>query len=167
MNTEKSDQIVKTWNKKDNPLQRACVTFERTFKTTPEILFLLLCPTTEYDWLPGWNCELLHSESGYTENNVIFRSSFFGADELFVCTRFEPNQAIDYARSCQDLCNKLDIRVTDNCDGTVTGRWIITVSALNKNGNQMVTEMKFGAQAMMDPILDALEHYINTGQIAA
>ena len=64
MNTERSDKLAAEWTRKKNPLVRASVACERRFNTTPAKLFPLLCPTTEYDWLPGWECELLHLASG-------------------------------------------------------------------------------------------------------
>lgn len=74
MNTEKSDKFVKEWTKRTNPLSRANITCQKTFRTSPEKLFPLLCPTTEYDWIPNWNGELLHSKSGLAEYNAIFKT---------------------------------------------------------------------------------------------
>lgn len=166
MNTEKSDRIVKKWAAKDNPLKRASITAERTFTTSPETLFRLLCPTTEYDWVPGWRCELLHSESGYAEFNAVFRTDFFGVDEIFVCTRYEFGKAVDYSRTSKDFGAKLDIRLTDNGDGTVTGRWVITASALTEQGNEVVDGLESTRQHF-EAILDGLEHYLSTGQMVA
>ena len=93
MNTEHSDKIAAQWRATPNPLRRGGISYGRIFNTTPLKLFPLLCPTTEYDWLPGWRCQLLHSDSGYTEYNVVFKTDFFGTEELWVCTRFEPGRA--------------------------------------------------------------------------
>ncbi len=76
MNTQKSDTFVNEWKAKEKPLRRTSFTAQRTFDATPEEIFPLLCPTTELDWLPGWNCELLHSQSGYAELNCVLRTSF-------------------------------------------------------------------------------------------
>lgn len=167
MNTDKSDKIAKEWAEKTNPLKRASVTLQRTFNTSPETLFPLLCPTTEYDWIPNWNCDLLHSNSGYAEYNAIFKTNFFGFEETWICTRYEPNKAIDYSRTSENICMKSDISLTDNCDGTVTGRWVITASALNENGNKMVDELGTTSRQQHEKGLDALEHYLNTGEMKA
>ncbi len=166
MNTKKSDKIATHWNKQTNPLKRASLTLTRTFNTTPEKFFPLLCPTTEYDWLPGWNCELLHSNSGYSEQNVVFRTNFFGPEEIWVCTRFEPNKIIEYARTSDIFCAKMEIHIMDNLDGTVTGHWVVIVSALNENGN-MVVEGLGAARIHLEKCLEALDHYINTGELMA
>lgn len=166
MNTERSDQIVNTWQANGNPLRSASFTAERTFATTPSKLFRLLCPTTEYDWLPGWQCKLLHSRSGYAEYNAVFLTNFFGAEELFVCTRYDVDQAIDYSRTSADYSAKLDIRLKDNQDGTVTGHWLVSASALNEQGNAFVNAMD-SLRTHFDQVLGQLEYYVSTGRMAA
>ena len=162
MDTERSDKFIAEWKNRVNPLQRASTAFQRTFKTSPESLFPLLCPTTEYDWVPNWSCDLLHSNSGRAEYNCVFRTRFLGPEELWICTRYEPNRAIDYARSSSDVTSKLEIRLTDNCDGTVTVTWVMTMSALNENGNAVVAQ-KEAARERIEMALTALEHYVNNG----
>ncbi len=164
MNTERSTSLASEWSQNTNLLERGSFTSQRTFSTSPETLFPLLCPTTEYDWLPGWSCELLHSNSGYAEHNVIFRTSSLGFEEVLVCTRFEPNRAIDYTRFSEELCGKLEISLTDNCDGTVTARWVVILSALTENGNQALSMLDAGRQRL-EGFLDALEHYVGTGEM--
>lgn len=39
---------------------------------TPERVFPLLCPVREYDWIEGWACQLVHTESGVVEEGCIF-----------------------------------------------------------------------------------------------
>lgn len=166
MNTEKSDRIVKAWRQQPNKLPRAQFVNQRTFNTSPEALFRLLCPTTEYDWLPGFECRLLHSESGYAEYNAVFETNVFGPEETWICTRFETGKAIDYASVSEHSCGKLDISVVDNGDGTVTGMWIVTRSALTEEGNMTKAEIE-QARAHFVKILDWLEHYINTGEMVS
>jgi hypothetical protein len=40
----------------------------------PEKVFPLLCPVREYEWIEGWNCDMLYSESGVAEDNCVFRT---------------------------------------------------------------------------------------------
>ena len=162
MNTERSDEVVRRRRTAENRLKRDTIAYGRRFNTTPERLFPLLCPTTEYDWLPGWRCELLHSDSGYAEYNALFRTDFFGDEELWACTRFEPGRAIEYARTAADYCAKMEITLSDHGDGSVTGTWVIRLSALNERGNRAVEALP-GSIADMEAILDALAHYAETG----
>jgi hypothetical protein len=164
MNTQKSDAIVKKWKKEKNPLRRISFTEQRTFQSLPDKIFPLLCPTTELDWLPGWNCELIHSQSGYAEPNCIFKTMFFGLDEIFICTRYEKNLAIDYLRMSDHICGKLDIKLLDHCDGSTTCVWLVTLSALDEIGNEMLKDIT-GANDQFGKAIDALEYYLINGEI--
>jgi len=35
-------------------------------------LFPLLCPVREYEWIEGWECELVHTASGLVEEGCVF-----------------------------------------------------------------------------------------------
>jgi hypothetical protein len=35
-------------------------------------VFPLLCPVREYEWIPGWSCELVHTGSGVVEPGCVF-----------------------------------------------------------------------------------------------
>lgn len=164
MNTQKSDAFIKTWKEKRNPLRRTSLVAKRTFEATPEEFFFLLCPTTELDWLPGWSCELLHSQSGYTELNCIFKTTFFGLDEIFICTRYEKNHAIDYLRMSEHISGKVEIKLLNHYNGTITGVWCITLSALDENGNVMLENIT-EAQNKFEEAINALEYYLINGKI--
>ncbi len=38
-------------------------------------IFPLLCPKYEEKWIPGWECEVLYSLSGYNEKGGVFRTT--------------------------------------------------------------------------------------------
>lgn len=164
MNTQKSDVVAEKWKKKEDPFRRISFIAHRTFLSPPDIIFPLLCPTTEFDWLPDWNCELLHTRSGYAEFNCIFKTSFFGMDELFVCTRYEKNLAVDYLRMSTHICGKLEVKLHDHCDGTTTGVWQVTLSAIDETGNDMLQSIS-GAKEHFEKAIDALQHYLTNGEI--
>jgi len=164
MNTEKSDQFIQTWLGTDHSLKRASFVTEKRFNAPPEVVFPLLCPTTELDWIPNWTCDLLHSNSGRAEYNAIFRTRFFGPEEIWVCTRYEVNRAIDYSRTSADVAAVMAISLADHCDGTTTGQWVVTISALGEKGNAAVSQIELGRQHLSQ-VLDGLEHYIDTGQM--
>jgi len=166
MNTKESDSLIKAWHQRAVALERFSFTCRKTFKTSPEVLFPLLCPTTEFDWLPGFECELLHSKSGYAEYNAIFSTNVFGPEEIWVCTRYEANKAVDYSSVCKESCGKLDITLVDNYDGTVTGTWVVTKSALCPDIHWTKTEIEEG-RARLAQIIDWLDHYVVTGEMAS
>ncbi len=165
MNTVRSDRFVGSWLESDRPLRRTTITFQRTFNTSPEILLRQLCPTTEYDWLPGWKCELLHSKSGYAEYDAVFKTTFFGPEEVWVCTRYEPGRAIAYTRVSADFCAIFEANLSENPDGTVTATWVETLSALTEQGNGIVAEAESMRERFFD-IFDSLDHFVQTGELA-
>lgn len=164
MKAHKSNAVVTKWKTEKNPFLRISFTEQRTFQSLPDKIFPLLCPTTELDWLPGWSCELLHSQSGYAELNCLFKTRFFGMDEIFICTRYEKNLAIDYLRMSEHISGKLDIKLLDHCDGQTTGVWLITLSALDETGNEMLKDTS-GAHDQFGKAIDALEYYLINGEI--
>jgi hypothetical protein len=45
-----------------------------TVRADAEAVFPLLCPVREYEWIPDWTCELIHTRSGLIEPGCIFRT---------------------------------------------------------------------------------------------
>ena len=45
---------------------------EVTINAPVEIAFPLVCPVREYDWIPGWKCNLLYCPGGRNEKGVVF-----------------------------------------------------------------------------------------------
>lgn len=164
MNTQHSDAIAQAWKATKNPLRRISFNQQRMFQSTPQEIFPLLCPTTELDWLPGWNCKLLHSQSGYAEFGCIFNTSYFGMDEVFICTRYEKDLAVDYLRMSTHIGGKLDIKLFDHCDGTTTGVWHVTLSALDEPGNEILQGIS-GAKKHFEKAIYALEYYLKNGEM--
>ena len=48
-----------------------------------EEIFPLLCPVREYDWIPGWGCDVQFTESGVAEDLCVFSTdtSDFGKEQ--------------------------------------------------------------------------------------
>jgi hypothetical protein len=129
-----------------------------------EELFPLLCPTREADWIPGWDCELVYTDSGYAEEDCIFKtdeSSIVG-DGLWVFTGFETNRYVEFVRVQQDLVTHARVTVIDDNDGTVTATWHVVSTGLTEKGNDRLDRMSSGAHA--GPLIEMLEHYLKTGK---
>jgi hypothetical protein len=46
---------------------------EVTINAPVEKVFPLVCPVSEYDWIPGWKCHLLYCPGGRIEKDVAFK----------------------------------------------------------------------------------------------
>ena len=106
MNTDLSDKEVQKMRAQGPQYERRVITHQQTFETTPDNLFPLLCPTTEFDWMDGWHCEMVYSQSLYQEYNAIFKTSYFNMDETWVVSHFEPNRVIEFVRVSEHVFSK-------------------------------------------------------------
>lgn len=126
----------------------------------PEAVFPLLCPVREYDWLEGWQCEMIYSKSGVAEDNCIFRTSHLGHTMTWSVSRYEPPRHIEFVAVVSDgFVMRLNIVLEPVADGTNL-RWTRIFTGLSEAGNQWLAERK--------PELDAdltrkIEHYLKTG----
>lgn len=166
MSNELSDSVVKDWRESGGQFSRASFTVRREFDVKPGKIFPLLCPTLEYDWLPGWTCEMLHSETGYAEHDCIFKTEFFGFPELWICTKYLKDSEICYQRISEHLSSMLDIRLIDQLDGSCIGVWHIAISALDEEGNRMIENLE-GAEKKFEKAIDALEYFLKEGRLAS
>lgn len=164
MNTELSNRRVEQWKAEGSEYERKVINHTQTFQSTPDKVFPLLCPTTEFDWMDGWHCEMIYSKSLYQEYNAIFRTSYFGFDEVWVVSHFEPNRIIEFTRVSENLSIKVDARLCDNLDGTTTGNWIVNSTALTEAGNQALKNMK-PEDEPIGVLLGALEYYLQNDAI--
>lgn len=72
-------------------------THQFTVKAPLEKVFPLLCPVREYEWIPGWDCELLHSQSGVAEEDCVFRTDRTDTGPMtWVVSRYQPPDRIEF-----------------------------------------------------------------------
>jgi len=82
-----------------DPAKRAVVTAEMRLGAAPEKVFPLLCPVLEYDWIPGWDCDLVFTRSGVAEEDCVFVTHFPGEEnEVWTVSRYEPPRRIEFVR---------------------------------------------------------------------
>ena len=70
--------------------QRASHTYRQRLIGAPEVVFPLLCPVREADWIPGWDPLLVVSASGVAERDCVFVTSSLPANAVWYITRHEP-----------------------------------------------------------------------------
>ncbi len=75
LDTGRSEAHLKAFADRDFVSHRRVITFTRTVPASPEAVFRQLCPTREHDWIDGWQSELIYTESGYGEDQCVFRTS--------------------------------------------------------------------------------------------
>jgi hypothetical protein len=119
-------------------------TFEQTarIEAPPGDVFPLLCPVREYDWIPTWSCDLLHTASGVAELGCIFRTtSPAGAGSMtWVVSRYEPPRLIEFTSFVPDqLVMRLAIALEPSGEATVL-HWRREYTALAAPAEQWLAE---------------------------
>jgi hypothetical protein len=72
----------------------------QTVPAEPAAVFPLLCPVLEYDWVPGWECRLIYTESGVAEPRCVFQTDRPGAGgvDTWVVSHYQPAERIAFVR---------------------------------------------------------------------
>ncbi|MGB8298543.1 MAG: hypothetical protein WCG85_24220 [Polyangia bacterium] len=119
----------------------------------PSVVFPLLCPVREREWIEGWQADMVYSDSGFAENNCIFTSGnvLLGA-ALYVLSRYEPEQGIvEFVIFFPGKCvQKLDIVLEPKANGGTHLTWSRLYTGLCPDGNaliEQITEAVFRQQA--------------------
>lgn len=162
----KSDQIVQRFRQSTFKSKRKRVVFSGTWETTVEEFFPLLCPAREADWIPGWDCDLVYTESGYAEENCVFRTTESNSvgDGLWIFTGFQVNRYVDFVRMQDDLITRARITVDDNGDGTVTGTWNVLYTGLTERGNAEIAQMPQENPPQAAALSKMINHYLKKGK---
>ncbi len=161
-----------TTNETQQPFQakRATHSYRQEIQGSPAEIFPLLCPVRERDWLHGWACDMVYSESGLAEEGCVFTTSSSDgeADTIWLITRCDrDNHVIQFARITPfSRAVKLDIAVTGRQDGGSYVDICYQFTALNEAGNRFTdgyTEDKF--VKVMRFWEKSMNHYLATGEM--
>lgn len=142
------------------------VSQETRFDFPADRVWPQLCPTREYDWIETWECDLVHSASGYNEPGCVFRTDFpaEGGPEVWMTCRFDPPKRIEFVRTNAARVIHFIIALAPDGDGTRVS-WTQRVVALNEAGNAYVREKPGMFAAQMKTLERMLGHYLATGEM--
>jgi hypothetical protein len=89
-------------NSKDHGFKATRITrsYGQTINARPGVVFPLLCPVRETEWLDGWEYEMIYSLSGLAEEGCVFSTPGDGeADTIWVISRHDKeNHIIEFTR---------------------------------------------------------------------
>ncbi len=147
--------------------RRESRTAKQLLKGAPDQVFPLLCPVREYDWIDGWDCKVVYTESGIAEDNCVFVTSFpnEGPPETWIVIRYEPNRLIEFIRVNEIRTIRYRIELTDNGNGTTSAQWNQLITALNEQGEEYIdqaSQEKY--QILIENLQRMINHYLETGQ---
>ena len=102
---------------------RMVVDFESEHRAPREVVFPLLCPVREYDWIEDWRCQVLYSDSGVAEDDCLFVTDFDGRS-TWVVTAYEPPARIEFCIfNEREVVARLKIRLEAAEGGGCRLRW--------------------------------------------
>ncbi len=164
METIRSDQIVKNFHNQKIKYKRKKSEFSGTIEATPQEIFPLLCPTREADWIPGWNVELVYTDSGYAEDKCIFRTSEFNisGEGIWTFTGYEKDKYIEFVKFQSDMMTHVKISLIQDSKNKTTIIWNTISTALTEKGNHMIESMS-GHHSR--PLINLLTEYLKEGRV--
>lgn len=168
MNKAKSDELVARFRNRGFRAVRKVQEYDRLFTASPKKLFPLLCPAREADWIPGWDCDLVYTGTGYVEPDCIFTT---GEDNPFgtgtwVIHDNVPDDSLELVKISEDVVLQMRIKVSASDGGGSRVRWSLTTTGLTPAGNGIVEALPDQDPRFM-ALLDCLDHYLNTGEMRA
>jgi hypothetical protein len=146
--------------------------YTQHIEARPEIVFPLLCPVREGDWLDGWidEIEMLHSESGLAEDGCVFRTRVPGRPEtVWMITRHDPIQkVVEFFRVTTGLvATRLRIGVEAGADASSSVQITYTFTPLSPAGRAFAQENHSEAAFRSDMGWweDSMNHWLRSGEI--
>lgn len=78
--------------KKKAQIPKTKRSFQLLFNAHPKIIFPLLCPEREKEWIPNWTYEMIHSNSGLIEEGCIFKNDEYDTETIWFVAKHDPIQ---------------------------------------------------------------------------
>ncbi len=157
----------------ENPImnknaKRVTRTYTMHLKGTPSKVFPLLCPVREYEWIEHWKCDVVYTESGYAENNCIFKTHYphDGPEKIWVVTEYAPNEKIEFVVVNSNQVIRFSINLLNENDGTTIAEWRQITTALNEEGEKLIekyTEENYTAEKK--ELEEILNYYLTTNKM--
>lgn len=142
--------------------------FTHHVSAPPEQVFPLLCPVREFEWLSGWDCTLVHSESGLAEPGAVFTTLSAGEPPtVWTISRHDA-----HAHVIEFVCvtpgsrvRVLEIAVVAHPGGGSELTWSHTFTTLGPAGEAFLDAYPPEAyHHHMDFLARSLEHFCHTGE---
>jgi hypothetical protein len=75
--------------------RRAVKSYRQTIDKPPDVVFPLLCPVREAEWLEGWQHKMIYSVSGLVEEGAVFSTANAGEEiTVWVVTKHDPTRRL-------------------------------------------------------------------------
>lgn len=133
----------------------------------PSKIFPLLCPTMEYEWLDGWECDLIYSSSGIAELDSVFKCRALNGklDEIWVINSFLPNERVQFNIFMEGCILRWTITLFEQPDGTTISPWSMVITTFNDIGQQFLDDNSYESFIFKMKLFESMiNHYLDTGE---
>ena len=118
-----------------NEDSRVSRSFVQRIEAAPELVFPLLCPVREREWLPGWDCRMIFSRSGMAERGAVFETAHVGGATVWLMTEYVPSRRVEFARWQPDgLVVQIEIALGRHHDDATAVCIAYTYTAISDHG---------------------------------
>jgi len=136
---------------------------------SPERVFPLLCPVREYDWIDGWQCQLVHSASGVVEEGCIFVTDNPPEGKtIWTAVVHDPAEhRVEFLRvTPESHVSRMALSVTGAGSGSILEIGY-TFTAIDVRGEALVALLEDGRAlaARSERLVRSLDHYLRTGAL--
>jgi hypothetical protein len=134
----------------------------------PAVVFPLLCPARESDWIDTWKCRMVYSASGYAEPDCIFKTDFpaDGPEDTWVVSRYDPPLLIEFVRVNTLRAIRYTISLRETAAGRTEAEWRQVITGLTEEGSAFVRGSdKTAFIKRMGEVEKMLNHYLDTGRM--
>jgi hypothetical protein len=134
----------------------------------PGVVFPLLCPVREYEWIEPWKCDMVYSLSGFAEQDCIFQTDFphDGPKDTWVLCHYQKPGRLEFVRVNQMRAIRYTISLRQTGEGKTEAEWQQVITGLNAEGDRFVeglSDEEFKHRVQM--LQQMLNHYLTTGQM--
>ena len=137
----------------------------------PAVVFPLICPVREADWLDGWadGYELIYSASGLAEKDCVFRTHGHGDPEMIwtISEHDSDRGVVEFVRvMARFVATTLRVTIADGGDGTSAVEVTYVVTPVSDEGARFAAT-RYGGEALPDAIRwweTSMNHYLRTGE---
>jgi hypothetical protein len=137
-------------------------------ESNPDIIFPLLCPVREYEWIEPWKCEMIYSDSGFAEPDCIFQTDFplDGSKDTWILCRYEKPKLLEFVRVNGIRTIRYTITLRPIGEGKTESEWQQVITGLNEEGDRLVEGLSDeDFKHRMEMIQKMLNYYLTTGKM--
>lgn len=142
--------------------KRAHADYTHELSAPPVVIFPLLCPVREYEWIEEWKCDMIYSDSGVAEPGCIFQTGMAPAGRFtWYTTRYEPPLRIEFLIINPDLLTRLRLTLKRTANGSSL-HWEREFTGLSEAGNATIGPWNVERDRV---ISQKLQYFVTTGKM--